>query len=204
MKLLIASRNKDKIREIRGVLKEVDFEFITASDIPDLPDVIEDRDTIEGNAIKKAVECAKESGLLTLADDTGLFVDELNGVPGVYSSRYAGEECTYKNNRTKLLKAMKNIKNREAQFRTVVALASSEGLIGTATGEVKGIITTKEFGNNGFGYDPIFRSVETGKTFGEMTEIEKHKISHRGRAFRKIIPILQVTHPAAAGLLKKY
>ena len=194
MKLLIASRNKDKIREIREVLKEVNFEFITAPDIPGLPDVIEDRDTIEGNAIKKAVECAKKSGLLTLADDTGLFVDALNGVPGVYSSRYAGEECTYKNNRTKLLKAMKNIKNREAQFRTVVALASPEGLIGTATGEVKGIITTKEFGNNGFGYDPIFRSVETGKTFGEMTEIEKHKISHRGRAFRKIILILRVTH----------
>ena len=191
MKLLIASRNKDKISEIRDILKDINIEIITALDFPDLHEVIEDKDTIEGNAIKKALECAEFTGLLTIADDTGLFVEILNGEPGVYAARYAGENCTYKDNRDKLLLNMKGKTIQNAEFRTVAALASPKGLIGTAFGKVAGKITDKEFGNQGFGYDPIFRADETGKTFGEMTDKEKHKISHRGRAFRNIIPMLE-------------
>jgi len=191
MKLLIASRNKDKISEIKVILKNIEIEIVTALDFHDLPEVIEDKDTIEGNAIKKANECAKFTGLLTIADDTGLFIDTLNGEPGVYAARYAGENCTYKDNRIKLLQNMNGKTNRKAQFRTVVALASPNGLIGTAFGKVDGKITDNELGKKGFGYDPIFRVDETGKTFGEMTDKEKHKISHRGRAFRNIILILE-------------
>jgi len=187
MKLLIATRNKDKIIEIREILKDIDLEIISAFDIPGMPDVIEDRDTIKGNAIKKAEECAAFSGLLALADDTGLFVDALDGAPGVYAARYAGENCSYKDNRDKMLKEMNGKDNRVAQFRTVVAFASPTGIITTAEGKVDGEITTKEIGTGGFGYDAIFKAVETGKTFGEMTQTEKEKISHRGRAFRNIL-----------------
>lgn len=188
MKLLIATRNRDKIHEIKEILKNENLEIISAFDIIGMPDVIEDRDTIEANAIKKAEECADFSGLFTLADDTGLFVDALQGAPGVYSARFAGENCTYKDNREKMLTAMRDKTKRRAQFRTVVAFASPTGLIATAEGKVDGKITHEEIGTGGFGYDAIFRAVETGKTFGEMSRAEKEKISHRGRAFRNILP----------------
>ena len=191
MKLLIASRNKDKVEEIKENLLGLDVQIVSALDFPDLPNIIEDKDTIKENAIKKAIECAEFSGLLTIADDTGFFVEQLNDKPGVYAARYAGENCTYADNRKKMLKAMKGKSNRTAEFRTVVALASPDGLIGTSEGIVRGQVTEKEIGNLGFGYDPIFRADETGKTFGEMTKAEKHKISHRGRAIRNIIPVLE-------------
>ena len=191
MKLLLATRNADKVIEIKEILKDLDVEIDSASQFPDMPDVIEDKDTIKGNSIKKATECAEYSGLLTIADDTGLFVDALEGKPGVYAARFAGENCSYKDNRVKMLEEMKGISNRNAQFRTVCALVSPDGLIATTEGIVEGKITEKEFGENGFGYDAIFKADETGKTFGEMTLIEKEKISHRSRAFNKMIPIIK-------------
>ena len=191
MKLLIATHNKDKLVEINGILKDLDVEIISALDFPEMPETIEDRNTIKGNAEKKAQECADFTGLLTIADDTGLFVDALGGKPGVYAARYAGEDVTYKDNRDKMLKEMKGKDNRTAYFRTVAALAVPGKIIGTANGEVKGSITSKDIGTDGFGYDPIFRAEETGRTFGEMTLAEKEKISHRARAFRNIIPILK-------------
>ena len=189
--IVIASRNKDKIIEIKEILAGLDFEFIPALDFPNLPDVIEDKETIAGNAIKKAMETSQNTGMLALADDTGFFVDALDGAPGVYAARYAGEVCSYKDNREKMLREMKGQNNRKAQFRTVVALASPTGLIGTAEGKVEGTITLQDEGEGGFGYDPIFRADETGKTFGEMNNHDKNKISHRGRAFRNIIPLLE-------------
>ena len=191
MKLVIATHNKDKLVEINGILKDLDVEIISALDFPEMPETIEDKDTIKGNAEKKAQECADFTGLLTIADDTGLFVDALDGNPGVYAARYAGEDCSYKDNRDKMLKEMKGKDNRTAYFRTVAALAVPGKIVGTANGEVKGSITSKDIGTDGFGYDPIFRAVETGRTFGEMTLAEKEKISHRARAFRNIIPILK-------------
>ena len=202
MNLLLATRNKDKIKEIKEILKDLDVKILSASDIPGMPDVIEDKDTIKGNAIKKAIECATFSGMLTLADDTGLFVDALDGKPGVYASRYAGENCSYKDNRDKMLFEMTGKTNRKAQFHTVVAFASPDGLIDTTQGKVDGTITESEIGTGGFGYDAIFRANKTGKTFGEMNEKEKNEISHRGRAFRNMIPNLEkyITNPVPAGL----
>ncbi|NQV19476.1 MAG: RdgB/HAM1 family non-canonical purine NTP pyrophosphatase [Armatimonadetes bacterium] len=200
MKLLIASRNKDKVEEIKENLKGLNLQIVSALDFQDLPDVVEDKDTIKENAIKKALECASFTGLLTIADDTGFFVEQLGGIPGVYAARYAGENCSYSDNRKKMLKAMKRKSNRIAEFRTVVAFASPDGLIGISEGIVHGKVTEKEIGNLGFGYDPIFRADETGKTFGEMTKKEKHKISHRGKAIRKIIPILKRYVTQTSGL----
>ncbi len=191
MKLLIGSKNKDKISEIKEILKELDLEIISAADFPDLPDVEENRDTIEGNAELKATTYAKATGLLTLADDTGLFVDALNGEPGVYSARYAGDNCSYKDNRDKLIKEMKGKKNRDARFKTAVCLADKFGIIASVFGKVEGKITEREIGDKGFGYDNIFLSDETRRTFGEMEDYEKHLISHRGRAFTNILPILK-------------
>ncbi len=191
MKLLLATRNEDKVIEIKEILKDLEVEIVSASQFPDMPDVIEDKDTIKGNSIKKATECAAFSNLLTIADDTGLFVDALDGKPGVYAARFAGEDCSYKDNRVKMLKEMRNVSNRNAQFRTVCALVSPDGLIATTEGIVDGKITEEEFGSNGFGYDAIFRAVETGRTFGEMNQSDKEKISHRSRAFNKMIPILK-------------
>ncbi len=193
MILLLATRNEDKVIEIKDILKDLDVEIISASQFPDMPDVIEDRDTIKENAIKKAIECAAFSGMLTLADDTGLFVEALNGKPGVHAARFAGENCSYKDNRDKMLNEMKGKTDRKAQFRTVVAFASPQELIDTTQGKVDGTITESEIGTGGFGYDPIFRANETGKTFGEMSEKDKNKISHRGKAFRNMIPVI-VTH----------
>ncbi len=191
MKLMIASKNKHKIEEIAELLQDIDVELISAVDFPEIPDVIEDKDTIEGNAIKKATEIANFTGMLTMADDTGLFVNALNGAPGVYSARYAGENATYKDNRIKMLSEMKDISDRSAYFMTVIALAIPNKLIGISEGKVMGEITEKEIGTEGFGYDPIFLAKETGKTFGEMSSEEKHKISHRGRALQNFRPILK-------------
>jgi len=191
MKLLLATRNKDKVIEIKEILKDLDVEIISASQFPDMPDVIENKNTIKENSIKKATESAEYSNLLTIADDTGLFVNALDGKPGVYAARFAGEDCSYKDNRVKMLKEMKGKSNRNAQFRTVCALVSPGGLIATTEGIVEGMITEEEFGDNGFGYDAIFKADETGKTFGEMTLVDKEKISHRSRALNKMIPILK-------------
>ncbi|MBN1949110.1 MAG: RdgB/HAM1 family non-canonical purine NTP pyrophosphatase [Candidatus Cloacimonetes bacterium] len=191
MKLLLATRNRDKISEILALLADLDLQIFTAFDFNDLPEVIEDRETLADNAAKKAWECSVHTGIITLADDTGLFVDALQGAPGVYSARFAGENCTYQDNRLKLLKVLEGNSNRRAFFRTVAVLASPDRIIGLAEGEVNGQITEVEMGEFGFGYDAVFRVDETGKTLAQMTEEDKNKISHRGRAIQKLIPILK-------------
>lgn len=184
MKIFIGSHNKDKIKEIESIL--TGFEVLSFKEFPDAPDVDEDKDTIEGNACKKAVENARFTGLLTAADDTGLFVRALNDKPGVYSARYAGEGCSYQDNREKMLREMDGVTDRYAEFRTVVALADKNGLIATAHGVIAGEITTQELGELGFGYDSIFKVTETQKTFAQMTDSAKNRISHRALAFLKI------------------
>lgn len=187
MRFLAGTKNKDKFAEIKEILEELKIELISAADLNDLPDVEEDAPDIAGNAIKKACEFGRRSKLYTLADDTGLFVESLNGEPGVYSARYAGINCSYADNRNKLLYEMKDSKNRTACFRTVVALADPMGkLIATTEGRVDGEITHQEKGLHGFGYDSIFYSHELKKTFAEMDSEEKHQISHRGRALAKM------------------
>ncbi len=189
--VLLGTHNRDKVREIKEIMSSLpQVKILSADDVPNVPDVIEDGDTIEANAIKKATEIAQATGYLTLSDDTGLFVDALDGQPGVMAARFAGEGCSYRDNRLKMLSEMRGKEDRVARFSTVVALAGPQGLVGTATGSVEGLITEEERGENGFGYDAVFEAIETGKTFGEMGEAAKHEISHRGRAFRNILPLL--------------
>jgi XTP/dITP diphosphohydrolase len=191
IKLLIGSKNKHKIKEIKDILKGLDLEILSTLDFPDIPDVVEDEDTLEGNAIKKAKENASYAQCYSIADDTGLFIDALNGEPGVYAARYAGEPCSFEDNRRKVLANMKGVENRNAYFQTVVALASPEGLIATTDALVEGEITLEDKGEAGFGYDPIFLVNHTGKTYAEMNETEKNQLSHRGLALKKMIPILE-------------
>jgi XTP/dITP diphosphohydrolase len=187
-KLVIATNNQDKLKEIRSLLNGLDLEILSVSKVIAGFEVVEDKDTILGNAAKKALETAKATGLPSLADDTGLFIDSLEGEPGVFAARFAGENCTYADNRQKALQLMQHKVNRRAEFRTIVVLADSDGVITYREGIVEGFITHAERGDNGFGYDAIFEVVGTGKTYAEMDEKEKNDCSHRGKALRAIIP----------------
>jgi XTP/dITP diphosphohydrolase len=189
--LLIASRNPDKIAEIRELLKDLDLKLLSLLDVAEFPPTEEDGDTICGNAMKKALEAARHTGLTCLADDTGLFIDALDGQPGVYAARFAGEHCSYKDNRDKALLLLQNSTTRIAQFRTCVALAAPDGIIAIREGIMPGEIIREERGDNGFGYDSIFAPEGGGKTYAEMTDAEKNEVSHRGRALRAILPLIK-------------
>ena len=186
VKLLLATRNPDKVREIKKALHDLNVLILTPDDIPGLPDVEEDRDTLLGNAIKKARILSQASGLPALADDTGLEVDALSGAPGVRSSRFSGENASYRDNVEKLLAVLRDIplKKRTARFRCVIALALNDE-VDTVDGICEGFITEKSHGTGGFGYDPIFYVPDEKCTFAEMTLERKNSISHRGRALKK-------------------
>lgn len=182
MKLLLASNNSDKIVEIRAAFAALHLDILTAADVPHIPEVVEDGDTLEANAIKKATTLARATGLWALADDTGLEVAALNGAPGVYSARYAGEDVTYADNCCKLLTEMENHDKRDAQFRCVIALCDPGGQARTVDGVCAGIITREARGTEGFGYDPIFQPAGHAQTFAELSLAQKNRISHRGQA----------------------
>jgi XTP/dITP diphosphohydrolase len=190
-KLVLASQNKDKLIEIKALLSDLPVEIITVGDILSGFDVIEDKDTILGNAAKKALETAQATGMLSLADDTGLFIEALNGEPGVFAARYAGEPCSYADNRHKALLEMQDKLNRKAEFRTVVVLAEPDGVVANREGIVQGNITLTERGENGFGYDAIFEVEGTNKTYAEMTDAEKNTLSHRAKALQAMLPFLK-------------
>lgn len=189
--LLLSTRNPDKVKELRKLLAPIGVTVHSMEAFPGCPETIEDKDSIYGNAIKKACEGASYSGMICLADDTGLFIDALGGKPGVYSARWAGPGATYQDNRRKILIQMEGISERRAYFRTAMALADASGLISVVQGEVAGFITEIERGDAGFGYDSIFEVEGTGKTFAEMSDEEKNHLSHRGLALMEILPILQ-------------
>lgn len=193
MKLVLATHNKDKIKEIKALLKSLPINILTYEDFGGLPDVVEDKDTLVGNAEKKAHEIFEETGLPAMADDTGLFVSALNGEPGVFSSRYAGEDVTYADNRHLLLKNLKNIPagDRDAEFKTVIVLIVRENEQYIVEGSCPGYIGFEEKGNKGFGYDPIFYLKDSGKSFAELPLQEKNEISHRGKALKKIKKVLE-------------
>ena len=187
MKIVLATNNKHKIEEIKNILSDPKLELLTLNDFPDFPKVEETGKTLEENAILKAKGIYQFTNLLSLADDSGLEVDALDGAPGVLSSRFAGEHCSYKDNNVKLLSLMENIpwEKRGAAFVCVVAIAQDLENIKTVRGEVRGIIAHEEKGEEGFGYDPVFYFPELGKTFAQLSFEEKNKISHRAKAFRK-------------------
>ena len=169
--------------------------LVSMADYPDLPPTIEDLETIEGNAMKKALEMSIATGMLCLADDTGLFIDALDGAPGVYAARFAGEGCSYLDNRIKALQMLKGNTNRKAEFRTAMALAAPDGIISLQIGTVSGSIALEETGSGGFGYDNIFIVDSLGKTFGEIGDAEKHAVSHRGRALEAMLPVILSLNP---------
>ncbi len=193
--LLIASNNPDKISELKALLASLPLKLHGLRDFPQLTAIEEDQDTIAGNAMKKALEAAQGSGLICLADDTGLFINALNNAPGVYAARFAGENCSYADNRKKVLELMQGIDDRKAEFRTAVALASLEGIITVVEGKMEGVITHEERGNSGFGYDSIF--AVKGITYAEMDEAAKNGCSHRAEAIKAILPVL-------SGLVNSY
>ncbi len=192
MDILLSSRNKDKIREIKNLLVSLPVRILTPYEITGLPEIDEDRDTLLGNALKKGRVLSRETGLPTIADDTGLFIDALSGEPGVYSARYAGESCTYDDNCRKVLRLLKNKIDRTGRFITIAVfyIPAREPLI--AEGIAEGKITEEKRGNNGFGYDPIFQVKGSDKTFAEMNDDEKNLVSHRGIAFRNLAEKIKI------------
>lgn len=189
-KLVLASRNKNKIEEMKQLVSHLGIEVLSALDFPNLEEVEEDLPTLEGNALKKALYVHQQTGIPALSDDTGLEVEELNGDPGVYSARYAGEDATYQDNVLKLLSALKGSSNRKAQFRTVVALIDGDKEY-TFEGVCKGSIIEEQKGKKGFGYDPIFMPEEFAETFAQMDPSIKNLISHRGKAVQKFVDFLE-------------
>ncbi len=187
--LVFATHNAHKLEEIRAILKE--YNILGLNDINCHTDIIEDASTLEGNAIIKANFVTNNYNINCFADDTGLEVEALDGAPGVYSARYAGENCSYQDNVIKLLDALKDIENRKARFRTVIAL-NLDGRQYTFEGIVNGIITKEQNGEKGFGYDPIFLPDGYDMTFAEMPLEIKNKISHRGIATQKLIEFLKL------------
>jgi XTP/dITP diphosphohydrolase len=181
-RLLIATNNAGKVREIKAILGGFYDELVSLKGIGLDLNVVEDGDTFEQNAVKKAREAARAAGCAALADDSGLCVEALHGAPGVYSARYAGEDASDEANNVKLLAALSGVDDRRAKFVSVVALVSTDGSVTTAYGEVGGVIAHTPSGSGGFGYDPLFFLPELGQTFAEIPAEVKNMLSHRARA----------------------
>jgi XTP/dITP diphosphohydrolase len=193
MSIVVATRNLGKLDEIRQILGP-HVPLTSLQDFPDIPEIVEDGDTYEANACKKAVSVARATGRAAIADDSGLEVDALGGAPGVRSARFAGEQATDDDNNAKLLGLLEGKKKRTARFRCVIAVATPEGTVRTVQGDSAGLILEAPRGSRGFGYDPLFLVPEKNQTFAELPPEEKHLISHRGRALRAARPlILQLT-----------
>lgn len=194
--IVLASANPHKVKELREILAGIGIRLLSTDDFPGLREVIEDAETLKGNAWKKAAYLYETTGLPALADDTGLEVDYLNGAPGVYSARYAGERATYEDNVNKLLRELGSTDKRSARFRTVIAFKSDSGTF-FFNGVCEGRITKSPIGHNGFGYDPVFMPDGYQLTFAELMSEVKNNISHRGRAVKKFIAFLEEMKKAA-------
>ena len=191
MRLVCASANPDKVAEIQDLLRGV-AELLPRPD--SVGEIVEDADTLLGNARLKARAICDATGIPAVADDTGLEVDALDGAPGVHTARYAGENATYADNRAKMLEALRGVDalRRTARFRTVALVAYPDGTERWAEGVCEGVIAEHERGARGFGYDAVFAPRDgNGRTFAEMSIEEKHALGHRGRAFRALAEVLR-------------
>lgn len=188
MKIVFATHNAHKVSEVQAVLGS-EYQLVTATEAGITEEIPETQPTIEGNALQKARFVYEHTGLNCFADDTGLEVEALNGAPGVYSARYAGEHVSYADNNVLLLKNLAGCENRKARFRTVIALIV-DGKEYLFEGRVEGAIATEPHGEGGFGYDPLFVPEGSQLTFAEMSSEAKNKISHRGRAVAKLVAFL--------------
>jgi XTP/dITP diphosphohydrolase len=187
--IVFATNNKNKLREMREIMDGI-YEVLSLEDIGCHEGISEDADTIQGNAKIKADFVTNKFHVDCFADDSGLEVEALDGAPGVYSARYAGEHCSYQDNVNKMLAALKGVKNRKAAFRTVIAL-NLEGKTYFFEGRCEGHITEEQHGTDGFGYDPIFQPDGYDETFAQMGHAGKNAISHRGKATRQLIEFLK-------------
>jgi len=188
MRLLVATKNRGKVREIRKISKD-SIEVLSPLDIGLNLDILENGKTLRQNSLKKALEYFRKTNICTIGEDTGLFVEALGGRPGVYSARYGGGGD--KSNRKKLLSELEGENNRKAYFETVITLVINENWHEFFEGKVSGEITEKELGDKGFGYDPIFLPVGSNKTFAEMSEEAKNSISHRKIALKKVLYFIE-------------
>lgn len=192
MELLFATNNNHKLKEIREAVGS-QFKILSLAEKGIIEEIPETQNTLEGNAIQKATYISEKYGCSCFADDTGLEVVALGDRPGVYSARYAGENCSFRDNVNKLLSELEGIENRRASFRTVIAY-SDKGNIHSFEGIVEGSITKKYRGSDGFGYDPVFLPKDYKETFAEMPLALKNSISHRGKALEKFINFLRKTY----------
>lgn len=188
--IFLASGNAHKIEELKQVLSPLGIDLKSTLDYPDAEEVVEDQPDLQGNALKKARYWFDKTGLPSISDDTGLEVDALDGAPGVYSARYAGENPSYDDNVNKLLDELRGKSDRSAQFRTVIAFVEGSNEL-FFEGVCRGKIIDEKRGEKGFGYDPVFVPEGYDETFAELSSEEKNKISHRGRAVQKFIEFLQ-------------
>jgi len=184
--IVIATRNKGKTAEIREMLMDFPVNIKNLDDFGPIPEIEEDGDTFDENAYKKASVTARILGMPALADDSGLLVESLGGAPGVYSARYAGDKATDQQRCEKLLKEMQGKTNRKAAFECVISIAVPTGPALTYEARCEGLIAEKPYGNNGFGYDPVFFFPPLKKTFAELTRTEKSRVSHRGKALSEL------------------
>ncbi len=193
MNIVLATRNKKKVEEIKRILKIPNIKILTLDDFPDSPEVVEDMDTFEGNALKKAIAVSKFTGLASVADDSGLEVDALSGAPGVHSAYYAGDNAKDSDNIAKLLIEIQHVpeEKRTARFVCCIAIAFPDGTKKVFFGYVYGKIGKIPKGSGGFGYDPIFYPEKSALTFAEMSPSEKDNISHRKEALSKLKEYLQ-------------
>jgi XTP/dITP diphosphohydrolase len=191
--VIVATQNRGKVREIKKVMKGLGFRILSLNDFSRVPQIKEDGKNFLENALKKARFYSRYFGRLTLADDSGLEVDVLRGRPGVYSARYAGEGASTQENNRKLLKEMEAIplSKRGARFKCVLAVVSPEGEEVVVEGSCRGRIGFKEVGKKGFGYDPLFVLPSYGKTMAQLSVEEKNRISHRGKALRKLRKLIE-------------
>jgi len=192
LEIVLATRNRDKIKEIKKLLNSINARLVSLEDFPGCPEVAEDGETLEENAKKKALVVSQYTKKLSLAEDTGLEVEALGGAPGIHSARFAGDNATYEDNNRKLLKLMEKlpIEKRKAKFRCAAVLAKPDGGVVTCEGVCEGMIAFEMKGESGFGYDPVFLVLSYGKTFAELGEKIKNRISHRAQAFAKIKKII--------------
>ena len=193
IELVVATKNKKKLQEIKDILKEVPLQIHFLSDYPDAPRIIENGKTFKDNAVKKAERIGRFTGKLTLGEDSGLCVEALGGKPGVYSARFAGKEKSDAKNNQKVLRLLKGLplKQRKAHYVCAVALANALGPLGVVEGKCSGVIAYCTKGTRGFGYDPLFFIPKYKKTFGELGEGVKHTMSHRYHALRKARAIIE-------------
>ena len=193
MQIVLATRNQHKKQELVALLGGMDITIRTLDEFPDAPDVVEDGETCEANAMKKAVEIARYTGLPAVADDTGLEVDALGGRPGAFAARYAGEQASYEDNWRKLLQELRGIpaEDRGARFITVAAIAFPAGKTFSTKGVLEGVIAEEATGSRGFGYDPVFFLPEYHQTLAQLSPDVKNRISHRARAFTQARTLLE-------------